>query len=87
MLIRWKKIDNYHIKYEQFNISKAKTGNSYKYILWLNAKIIGIYITAQEAKNDALALIKAEPSVSSGKVEQILGAGHEPSGYIERKGR
>lgn len=87
MLIRWKKGDDYHIKYEQFNISKAKTGNTFKYILWCNAKMIGIYKTGEEAKHEAMALIEAEPSISSGKVERALGTRTEPSSYSERKGR
>jgi hypothetical protein len=87
VLIRWKKGDDYHIKYEQFNISKAKTGDSFKYILWRNAKMMGIYMTLQEAKNDALAFIQAEPSIPDGKVEKLLGTRTEPSDYSERKGR
>jgi len=87
VLIRWKKGDDYHIKYEQFNISKAKTGDSYKYILWCNGKLIRIFKTSEEAKHEALALIQAEPSVSLSNIERLLKQRVEPSGYSERKGR
>lgn len=63
--IRWKKINNYCIGFKEINISKAIVNENQRFILWQGDKLINIYKTSQEAKNDAMALIKTEPTLFS----------------------
>jgi hypothetical protein len=58
MQIKWKKISQYCIEYNNIYISKYKVKNNYKYVLWHNAKLIKIFESSEEAKNEAMAFIQ-----------------------------
>ena len=65
MQIKWKKLNNYCIEYDDLIICRYKTLNSDRFILWQGDKILKITDTAQEAKNEAMALNRTEPTISS----------------------
>lgn len=58
MQIKWKKLSQYCIEYNNIYISKYKVENDYRYVLWHNTKLIKVFNTSQEAKNEAMALIQ-----------------------------
>ena len=58
MQIKWKKLSQYCIEYNNIYISKYKVENDYRYVLWRNTKLIKVFDTSQEAKNEAMALIQ-----------------------------
>lgn len=86
MQIRWKKYGNYAITANNYSIAKYIIADSAKYILWeLPNKLIKIYNTPQEAKNEAMALIAAKPSVSNNNAERVIGKGKSTGGYNRGK--
>lgn len=58
MQIKWKKISQYCIEYNNIYISKYKVENDFRYALWHNTKLIKIFESSQEAKNEAMAFIQ-----------------------------
>lgn len=58
MQIKWKKISQYCIEYNNIYISKYKVENDFRYALWHNTKLIKVFESAQEAKNEAMAFIQ-----------------------------
>lgn len=62
MQIRWKKLNNYCIEYDDLIICKYKTSDTDRFILWRDTKILKITETAQEAKNEAMAFIQTKPT-------------------------
>lgn len=58
MQIKWKKISDYCIESHNIYISKYKIKEKYKYILWHNTKLIKIFESPKEAKDEAMAFIK-----------------------------
>lgn len=65
MQIKWKKLNNYCIEHDDLIICRYKTLDSDRFILWQNDKILKITDTAQEAKNEAMALNRTEFTISS----------------------
>ena len=58
MQIKWKKINQYSIEYNNIYISKYKVENDFRYALWHNTKLIKVFESPQEAKNEAMAFIQ-----------------------------
>jgi hypothetical protein len=52
-MMEWKKTSDYSISNGRFYIAKALVMGEPKFTLWDNAKIVGTWDTAQEAKNHA----------------------------------
>lgn len=86
MQIRWKKYGNYAITANNYSIAKCIVASNAKYVLWkLPNKLIKIYNTPQEAKNEAMALINAESSIPNNNAEGIIGQGKSTGGYDRGK--
>lgn len=60
MQIKWKKLNNYCIEYDDLIICKYRTTDNDRFILWQNDKILKITDTSQEAKNEAMAFIQTK---------------------------
>ena len=65
MSVRWKKLNNYCIEYDKYIICRYKTQDENKFILWSDDKLIKVFNTAQEAKDETMALNRTESSISS----------------------
>jgi hypothetical protein len=63
--VRWKKLNNYCIEYDKYIICKYKTQDEFRFILWSDDKLIKVFNTAQEAKDETMALNRTESSISS----------------------
>lgn len=86
MSIRWKKYGNYAITANNYSIAKYIIANNAKYILWeFPNKLIKIFNTSQEAKNEAMELIAAKPSFPSNNAEGTIGQGKSTAGYDRGK--
>jgi hypothetical protein len=83
--IKWKKLNNYCIEYDDLIICKYKTIDSDRFILWQNNKILKISNTAQEAKNEALAFIGTEPTIPIGDSKRTFKKQERHSGYNRGK--
>ena len=46
MQIKWKKISQYCIEYNNIYISKYKVENDFRYVLWHNSKLIKVFESA-----------------------------------------
>ena len=86
MQIRWKKYGNYAITANNYSIAKCIVASNAKYVLWkLPNKLIKIYNTPQEAKNETMALINAESSIPNNNAEGVIGQGKSTGGYDRGK--
>ena len=86
MQIRWKKYGNYAITANNYSIAKCIVALNAKYVLWkLPNKLIKIYNTPQEAKNEAMALINAESTIPNNNAEGVIGQGKSTGGYDRGK--
>ena len=65
MSVRWKKLNNYCIEYDKYIICRYKTQEENRFILWSDDKLIKVFNTAQEAKDETMALNRTESSISS----------------------
>lgn len=65
MSVRWKKLNNYCIEYDKYIICRYKTQDENRFILWSDDKLIKVFNTAQEAKDETMALNRTESSISS----------------------
>lgn len=63
MSLRWKKINEYCIGSLDFTITKAHAQDQDKFILWHKDQLIKIYKTSKEAKHEAMALNRTEPTL------------------------
>ena len=84
--MKWKKIDDYAIGANNFTIAKYIIAGNAKYILWeLPNKMIKIFNTAQEAKNEAMAIDKTKPSVPDRLSKDAGFVGGIRGGYKKEK--
>lgn len=65
MSVKWKKLNNYCIEYDKYIICRYKTQDENRFILWSDDKLIKVFNTAQEAKDETMALNRTESSISS----------------------
>lgn len=65
MQVKWKKLNNYCIEFEDYIICKYKTQDKDRFILWNGERFIKVFDTAQEAKNETLALNRTKLAVSN----------------------
>ena len=82
---KWKRISQYCIECDGFYISKYKTMESERFVLFHGVNLLKVYKTAQEAKDEAVALIKTESTKSSGLFNRVTKQGQQAVGYDRGK--
>ena len=84
--MKWKKIDNYAIGANNYTIAKVIIAGKAKYVLWeVPDKMVKIFNTAQEAKNEAMEHDKRNPPVSDRVYKFTRPDGGLGGGYKKEK--
>lgn len=84
--MKWNKIDNYAIGANNYTIAKVIVAGKAKYVLWeVPDKIVKIFNTAQEAKNEAMEHDKRKPPVPDRIYKFTRPSGTMGSGYKKEK--
>jgi len=84
--MKWKKIDNYAIGADNYTIAKVIVAGNAKYVLWeVPDKMVKIFNTAQEAKNEAMEHYKRKPAISDRAYKFTRPDGAVGGGYKKEK--
>jgi hypothetical protein len=82
---KWKRISQYCIECDGFYISKYKITDDERFVLFQGVNLLKVYKTAQEAKDEAMALIQTESSKSSSLFDRVTKQGQQAVGYDRGK--
>lgn len=82
---KWKRISQHCIECDGFYISKYKTIEEERFILFHGVNLIKVYKTAQEAKNEAMAFIQRQSTKPSNLFNRTIKQKQQAIGYDRGK--